>query len=164
MSIDKKHVYFLVLGIGIGMLSTSLLNIINPRVEQVNYTDDQIIKKAYELGMVSIKDVINENNKENSEKSENQIEISSEMENQNEVLNTSDNIENKDPEIISFIIDKGNTSEEIVNGLYEQGIIEDKDGLSKLITEKNVHHKFKYGKFDIVKGMDYESLIGILTN
>lgn len=167
MKIDKKNMYFLLLGIGAGMLLTSLLNIVNPRTEYVQYTDEQIKQKATELGMVSIKDVISENKELKEEissvKSQTE-EIPGEDDSINKALEADeDKQQHEETEVISFVIDKGENSEEIVDKLYDKGIIDDKEAFSDLIIEKGVQRRFIYGKYEIIKGIDYESLIGMLT-
>ena len=43
------------------MLTTTLLNLAYPDIKYTQYTDEQIKERAIELGMVSLKDIINEN-------------------------------------------------------------------------------------------------------
>lgn len=155
MAINKKNMYFLLLGIGIGMLVTSLLNMIYPEVKHTQYTDEQIKQRATELGMVSLKDVINENEKEK--------EMAAKEKNDDNAAATNENKQKQESETVSFIIRKGDTSEEIVEGLYEQKIITDKEKLMDVIIQKNAQRRFDYGKYDIQKGIDYEALVEILT-
>ena len=155
MSINRKNMYFILLGIGVGMLITSLLNMVYPDVKYIQYTDEQIKQRAVELGMVSIKDVLSENEKEK--------EAVSNENNSNNIDERNEDKQKQESEIVSFVIRKGDTSEAIVDRLYQQGIIEDKEELMDIIIQKSAQSKFIYGKYDIEKGTDCESLIGILT-
>ena len=155
MAINKKNMYFLLFGIGIGMLATSILNMIYPDVKHIQYTDEQIKHRATELGMVSLKDVISENGKEK--------EIITKENTDNNTVDSNEDKQKQESEVVSFIIKKGDTSEEIVERLFEQGIIKDKDKIMDIIIQKDAQRRFNYGKYDIKKGIEYEALIDILT-
>ncbi|MCB5560239.1 hypothetical protein [Anaerosalibacter bizertensis] len=55
---DKINIFYIILGIGIGIILTSLIFTLKPKIKYVDYSDDEIIKKAKELGMVSVKEKI----------------------------------------------------------------------------------------------------------
>ena len=60
----KNKIYYLLLGIGLGIIITSSMNIVFNKAEKIEYTDEQIIEKAKSLGMISIKENIENNDKE----------------------------------------------------------------------------------------------------
>lgn len=164
---DNKNLYklFLILGIGIGLLVSSLLNMAYPKIEYVSYSEEQIIEKARELGMVSLKEVlkINDEDKDEEEKNENnEINEINEEESNTDEFNTEE-LEEDNDNTVEFVINKGENSEEIINRLYEKGIITDKDTFSKEVIEKNLQKRFIYGVYELEYGMDHETLLKILT-
>jgi len=62
--LNKQNKLFLILGLGIGLLISSLLNIAYPKVKYESYSEEQIIEKAKELGMVSLKEAVSKNDDE----------------------------------------------------------------------------------------------------
>lgn len=57
----KINIVYILLGIGIGIILTSIFFYINPLVKYAEYTDEEIKEKAKDLGMVSIKEFIKDN-------------------------------------------------------------------------------------------------------
>lgn len=57
MKIKIKYFYIL-LGFGIGIIFTSTVFILNPYIEYKDYSNEEIVEKAKELGMVFIKENI----------------------------------------------------------------------------------------------------------
>ncbi|WP_352418447.1 hypothetical protein [Proteiniborus sp.] len=148
METNKMNKLFLILGIGIGLLVSSMLNIAYPKTKYISYTETQIIEKARELGMVSLKESIIEKEEKNLETS-------------NKTSNDSDFVEDK--RTIEFIINKGDNSEEIVDKLFKEGIIEDKEEFTKKVIDNDIQKKFKYGVYELETKMEYDFLIEVLT-
>lgn len=151
MKINKMNKLFLVLGVGIGLVISSLLNMAYPRIKYEPYTEAQIIEKAKELGMVSIKEAITKNDEETVETAITDLNIEE------------DTTTNEDEQIVGFVINKGDNSEQIAQKLFEAGIIKDREKFIDKIIEKNVQKKFQYGVYELKIDMDYESLIKLLT-
>ncbi|SDZ05981.1 YceG-like family protein [Proteiniborus ethanoligenes] len=169
MNRNKTNKLFLLLGIGIGFVIASLLNIAYPKIKYTSYTDEQVIEKARELGMVSLKEAISQSQdsvEKNNEDDEEKI-IDEKLETIiEEDLNDNDtNAEAvaEENETIKFVISKGQNSEEIINKLFEAGIINDKEVFTNLAIERNVQKKFNYGTFQLNKNMEYDLLIKALT-
>lgn len=154
MATNKMNKLFLVLGIGIGLLVSSLLNMAYPKIKYEDYSEEQIVEKAKELGMVSIKEAISMKERKSEETDVNE-EVADPI--------IEDNYpEEEDKHPIEFVINKGDNSEEIVDKLFEKGIIKDKEDFIKKIIEDNLQRKFKYGIYELEPEMDYESLIKVL--
>lgn len=66
----KNKIYYLLLGIGLGVIITSSVNIVFNKPKQIEYTDEQIKEKARDLGMISIKENIENMEKKDKEKPE----------------------------------------------------------------------------------------------
>ncbi|WIV11272.1 hypothetical protein [Proteiniborus sp. MB09-C3] len=150
MDTNKLNKLFLILGIGIGFLISSLLNIAYPKTEYISYTEAQIIEKARELGMISLKEAISKDDEKTPEYTSNDSEKDATP-------------AEEDKHVIEFVINKGDNSEQIVDKLFEEGIIKDKEGFIEKIKEKSLQRKFKYGVYELELEMDHESLIKTLT-
>ncbi|MFA5524008.1 MAG: hypothetical protein WDA24_06600 [Tissierellales bacterium] len=183
MKTNKMHKLFMILGIGIGVVITSLLNMAYPKIQYEDYTESQIIEKARELGMVSLKEVITKNDEEivetglpDSDMDANidldigtntgtNIDSDNEIDEEpttNEIDEDTTN-EKTDKQIVEFIINKGDNSELIIKRLFDSNIIKNKKEFSDKVIEKDVQRKFKYGVYELELDMDYETLIKALT-
>ncbi|SCL95623.1 hypothetical protein [Sporanaerobacter sp. PP17-6a] len=54
----KIYFFYILIGIGIGIIFSTFIFKLNPIVEDRQYSDDEIIEKAKELGMVFVKENI----------------------------------------------------------------------------------------------------------
>ena len=68
---NKTKFSYIILGLGIGILLTSMIYIFNPVVEYRDYSEEEIVELASELGMVFIKESIDTSDiKSSNEKQE----------------------------------------------------------------------------------------------
>ncbi len=170
---NKVHIYYLLLGVGIGLLFGSIVNFASPNVEYREYTEEEIRQKAQGLGMYELDEIFEMNDMLNQ-----QVEKTLEKENSNQEDNPStledenkaeekDEIEEKKAleteEYIEFRIKEGESSKIVINNLFEANIIEDKAKFTELVYEKQMSKKLKYGLFNIPKGADYDTVIEIIT-
>ncbi|WIF95511.1 endolytic transglycosylase MltG [Caminicella sporogenes] len=153
----KIFTYIGMFVIGIILTITGLMNIVRPVVKYVDYTDAQIKQKARELGMVELKEVI----EMNTEKINSNKQSSGNVENKDAYKSNSKN--NSFKEYVLFKIYKGESSQDIINRLYKEGIIDDKESFTKLVAKKKAGRYLVYGTYKLYKGMDYEEIIKILT-
>jgi len=136
----KDRLSFLLLGLGIGIILTNFVYYMVPNVEYRDLTDEEIVERAKELGMVFIKDAIEVNSSKDSVPTE------------------------AESEEIVFKIEKGETLEIISDNLYNAGLIDDKDRFINYAEEKGMARSFRTGTYYLTKGMDYETLLMTLTN
>lgn len=134
MFFRQKFPYIL-LGIGIGILLTNIIYNFHPNVQYREYSQEEIIEKAKELGMVFLKDVI-------------KVE--------------SDTEEKEDSKKVEFTVEKGDSLTEIANNLHEAGIIEDVNSFVKYVREKGLDKKIRVGSFMLSPDMDFDEIIEIL--
>lgn len=134
MFFRQKFPYIL-LGIGIGVLLTNIIYNFHPNVQYREYSQEEIIEKAKELGMVFIKDVI-------------KVE--------------SDTEEKEDSKKVEFAVKKGDSLMEIASNLHEAGIIEDVDSFVKYVRGKGLDKKIRVGSFMLSPDMDFDEIIDIL--
>lgn len=136
---------YLILGIGIGILVTSTLYSNFPNVKYVEFTDDIIIEKAKELGMVNLKESINLDNLSNNEKK------------------VKDETVTEKEEYIKFEIIKGETLEDVASNLFNLGIIDNKKEFIQLAEDKTLDKMFNYGVYELKFNLSYSTIIKILT-
>lgn len=134
MFFRQKFPYIL-LGIGIGVLLTNIIYNFHPNVQYREYSQEEIIEKAKELGMVFLKDVI-------------KVE--------------SDTEEKEDSKKVEFTVKKGDSLTEIASNLHGAGIIEDVNSFVKYVREKGLDKKIRVGSFMLSSDMDFDEIIEIL--
>jgi hypothetical protein len=182
----RKILYIILLVFGVVLTVASLINMMNPTIKYVEYTDEEIKQRARELGMVELKEVIEldkekkadektnteENTKQELEKTqEKDTKIVTETKLNEEVIEEDNGdgaqktLESgkQSEEYIEFKIHKGEKSEDIISRLFKLGIIDDKEKFTEVVVSKKAGRDFVFGTFKVKKGMDYERLIKILT-
>ena len=132
----KRDIYYfyILLGVGIGIIITSVFFILNPYVKYKEYSNEEIIEMASELGMVTVKESIGTNNEK-------------EM------------VEGK-----TFTIRPGQSLIEIANNLFENGIIEDKKEFVQFIMDNKMEKRLLPGDYILEKNLSYSTLMKILTS
>lgn len=155
---NRYKLLYLILGIGIGIVLTNTIYIFNPKTKYIDYTDQEIIEKAREMGMVKIKDNIDATKDEIStnESKEDKIEVSVKTE---EETNKSDGKEEK----IKFVINYGDTLMGIAKNLLVAGIIDDENEFVQLAKENKLNSKFRTGTYYIKPNTSYSDIMKMLT-
>lgn len=164
--IFKEKLLYILLGIGIGLVTSSSLFIINSTEQVKEYSDEEIIQKAKELGMVYIKDVVQvneKNNDKNDDKSDDKNDNNESVQVREDEGNSRlvENLSNT--EYIEFTIDKGESTESVSKRLFEKGIIDDSGKFNTYISKKGLEKKILYGNYKIKKGSTYDELIKLFT-
>ncbi|WP_427340499.1 endolytic transglycosylase MltG [Caloranaerobacter sp. DY30410] len=149
--LDKKLIPVLLFLAGVMFISAGIIMASKPNVKYIDYTDEEIKRRARELGMVDIKEIIEKNQSKNEENKD----VSKKTEEREKVK------EEKD--VVLFEIKKGESSESIIERLFKEGLIADKNEFAKAVFLKKAERRFKYGVFELKKGMDYETIIDVLT-
>lgn len=158
MSLNKTKLYYILLGIGIGTILSGALVISRPNVKYKQYTDEEIRELARNLGMISIKDSITIEDKKDNNKTDESNDTKEQDTESNE-----DSQEGKEVTKVTFRINKGDSSEVIINNLFKEGIIDNKGEFREIIMLNKAEKNISYGIFELEKGMDYEELIKILV-
>lgn len=157
------------LGLGVGILISSAMNIAFNKPKAVEYTDEQIKEKAKSLGMISIKENI-ENNSEKpvqekvQSKEEQEIENQKKKQIQEELEQTraatngngeasSDDEAEKKPETRkgykSITIENGDDGNNVIQKLRKEDLIDGSDDFKVLVTRYNLDTKFTMGTHEI---------------
>ncbi|NLJ98787.1 MAG: endolytic transglycosylase MltG [Tissierellia bacterium] len=135
--LNRCRLLFLTLGIGIGIILTNIIYLANPPVKHIEYSEEEIISKAKDLGMVFIKKSIDTNsNKEES----NEIEV----------------------EEVKLIVEPGDTLEKISRKLYELELIDNAKNFRQYAGAKGVEKHLRAGTYIISSDLDYETITMIL--
>jgi len=134
--------FYVLLGVGIGIIISSVFFFLNPNVQYKEYSNEEIIEKATELGMVTIKEALNTNNEENIRKEETQLETERE---------------------IKFTISSGQPLVEIANNLFESEIIEDKEEFIQFVKDNNMDKRLLPGDYVLKSNLSYATIMKILS-
>jgi hypothetical protein len=163
----------LVLGVGIGIVLTSIISLIyTAGIVNVKMSNQQIIDQAKKLGMIEDTQII----KNSSNLSENQIETSKETSSvkprvdnsapkETNELNSAASAEkpNTGDQVIKVSITPGEPSEAVADSLLKKGLISDKDAFLKELKDMGLTSKINVGEFEFKKGSEMKAMIKILT-
>ena len=175
-----KFKYYL-RGAGIGLIVASVILMIAFSKHNKRLTDDEIIARAKELGMV-MEDSNVDNTKDSSKDNQDNNEDSSNADNpddntgdnndgdndntgDNDNNNESgdDNNEEKDHTLVEFVIRNGEFSDVVSNHLYEKGLIDDPVKFNEWLMANRFDKQLETGTFMIPKNSTYEEIVKILT-
>ena len=167
---NKTKIYHLLLGIGLGIIITSSLNIVFNKTEKIEYTDEEIREKAKNLGMISIKENIENNDKEKKEQKEQDQKKNQQQEPAKDVAK----VEEPDVEVIQpteqvdpqtkegykmIAINMEDTASSIIHKLKINGVIENEKELKQLVVKHNLQTKFRTGTYEIKESSTYEEVL-----
>ena len=149
----KDKILYLILGIGIGIISANTLYSIYPKIEYVQLSDEAIIEKSRNLGMVSLKENIKvEKDIENNSKQEDKIVEIEEPEIETE------------PEIERQIkIEYGWTLKKVALELYEKEVIDNKEEFIDYVKGKKLSTSIRVGIHTFKNTPSYDEIIEIIT-
>jgi len=141
--VNRHRLLFLALGMGMGIVIANMIHIFNPPVEYVEYSEEEIVSRAKELGMVFIKESIDTDseNKESEEELYNNVTGNEDME---------------------FTVEAGDTLEEIAQKLYDLKLIDSAKNFSQYARARGVDKSLRAGSYKISHNLDYETIIAIL--
>lgn len=165
-----KFKYYL-RGAGVGLIVAAVILMIAFSKHNIKLTDDDIIKRAEELGMVMADDIDN-GSKEQDEN--NPEDDTPDNENLGEELpddetpddnNDDANDDNNEPDKeVSFQIRDGEFSDVISNHLFELGLIDDPVKFNDWLIQHRYDGELCTGTFMIPVNSSYEEIVAILMN
>jgi len=132
----RQKIPYILLGIGMGILLTNIIYNFHPNVEYKEYSEEEIIEKAKELGMVFLKDTIKVNDTTAESKG--------------------------DSKKVKFEVKEGDSLKEVATNLFNAGIIEDVNSFIKYVKVKGFDKKIRTGSHILTSDMDYDEIIDIL--
>lgn len=167
------HIKSLILGIGIGVVLTSIVSLIyTAGIANVKMSNQEIIDQAKKLGMVEDTQLI----KNSSNASEPQIETSKQASNikpsedkvttqQATKLDTAVSNENSNTgdQVIMISVNPGEASEVVADRLLKEGLISEKAAFLKELGDMGLTSEINVGEFKIKKGTEMKAIIKIIT-
>lgn len=137
----KRDIYnfYILFGVGIGIIVTSIFFILNPHVKYKEYSNEEIIEKATELGMVTVKESLDKNK-------ENDIEF--------EEMTVGKKV----------TISSGQSLIEIANNLLENGIIEDKQEFVQFVLDNKMEKRLLPGDYILQSNLSYNTIMKTITS
>lgn len=148
---NNNKITYILLGLGIGIIITNILYYINPRIEYEQISDEDIINRAEDLGMRTIKESIIINEKAKEIKDENIDEQIEKKENK------------KESKSMVFEIVKGDDLYTISEKLHKFGLIDNQKKFEDRVYERELSKKMHYGTYEIDYNSDYDLIIDILV-
>ncbi|WP_026894037.1 hypothetical protein [Clostridiisalibacter paucivorans] len=143
---NKNRLIYMLLGMGIGIVLTSIVAILNPVIKYRDYSQQDLEMLAREYMIEEMRE----------NRDEERVSVKTKVDRQDS--NTNEEITE-----IEFEIDKGENSKEVIEKLYEKGIIENVDDFTDRVVERNLQKRFQYGIYEVTIPIDYDSLLDRIT-
>lgn len=160
-----KFKYYL-RGLGVGIIFTTLVMSISCVIHNNNLSDEEIIEKAIELGMVMPESQSESESEAQSEsESQSEPEVTTESQQPSETEAESETNQTVHVETVQYIlhINSGDSSWAIAKELYKNGMIDSQTAFSKYMSENGYAKRLRAGTYTITKGMTYEEIAEMIT-
>lgn len=186
----RIRIMYLVLGLGMGIVISSVIYSFYPVTKAIELTDDEIIKRARELGMITLKesldveenkddnvpknydDNINQNNDVHEINNDYDQQTEQEMEDNTRVLGydgeetsikSNGKYDEDDKMIVKFVVKWKETLTDVANNLYKLGLIDDVESFKSYAVKKGYSKILRVGEYEIEPNSSYEDILKILT-
>jgi hypothetical protein len=173
---NSFHIKSIILGIGIGIVMTSIISIIYfAGVVPEKLSKEEIIQLAEKYGMVKSESIIKDNAEGQGIQTENaQKENLSSSTNKQEVSTKPSTAETKPAETkpaetkpsvgtVLVIVNQGDSSEKVGEKLVYAGLIKDKRLFTDEIGKRGLSGSIEVGEYKINNGEDIDTIIKALT-
>lgn len=168
-----KRKYYL-RGIGVGILFATIILFVAYRVSGAGtLSDEEIIKRAEELGMVQEESVLDnlqkpaeevKNTENPSTKDTHASEASSTETTTTEASTTEATTEATRPaRTVSFTVVSGMNSWNVATILQDQGIIADASDFDTYLEQNGYSSRIVTGEYTVTEGMDYDAIAKMIT-
>jgi len=168
-----KFKYYL-RGAGVGVLITTIIFACtsfynktyaeSTSAEEAEISDEEIISRAVELGMVMQDEADNQDITKSTEEAENpegtdeSTEEAGDDTAENDADETGDVVKN----YIAFSVRGGESSNSVADHLYDAGLIDNADSFNKYMNKLGVDGLIQAGSFYLAEGSSYEDIISVL--
>ena len=164
-------------GLGIGIIVTTIILVSCFSMQKPKMTDEQIIEKAAQLGMIMpeqnsavIAETETTEPEETEQKNEQQIaaeKLQQETETQMEVpkepeTENAENAEQTQQEPFTLVVNRGDVCRTMCENLAANGVIDDSEGLRKYLSEVGYASFISAGTYQIPYHASYEEITNIL--
>lgn len=141
-------------GAGVGVIVTTLIFTIAIAFDKPTMSQEDIIKEAEKLGMVSSDEKQDEDQPEKTNTKD-------ESTNQNDTSKDDENGDAK--EVVSFAIARGDSSAVVAARLQEMGLVDNAEAFDKFLSEQNFDNLLLPGEYSIPKDSSFLDIAKILT-
>lgn len=164
-------------GIGLGIIAATLILSITYGVTKDRVSDQEIIRRAEELGMVKQSDSIFVTEKPQTEEKESDnaqnpsdaaVQQSSSIQNraetdaQTEITGQNINVEVPTmvpvQETVVFTVESGQNGIQVSQKLAEMDLVDDAKAFNEYLRQKQIQTKLQVGAYELKKGMTYEEI------
>lgn len=164
-----KLKYFL-RGVGVGIIFSSIVFLVAYQGAAADkMTEEEIIKEAEKLGMVTEEDPLGDllTTQSDKKKTENENTTSEEEEGTSEEDSTDESqaeqtteitTENETAKEVTITIKKGTTSYTVCQNLQKMGLIEDADEFDKYLIKNGYAKRIRVGEHTLKIGMEYQDI------
>lgn len=154
---QKFHSKSLLLGVGIGIVVTSVISLVyTAGVDPTkDLTKEQVMKLAEKHNIVQKTPIIVQSSDPAKASPTPLPEIKKDS-----VVNQPKQTES--PQEGKIVINEGDTSDIVIEKLYNAGIINDKASFDKELKIMNLEHKINIGEFKIKKGADHKEILNLI--
>lgn len=166
----RVHEKSIILGIGIGMILTSIAGLVYSGSESSGQTEklsrEEIIRLAKSYGLVEPVHLIEDDTTAAGTTGDTAADNTSRTgtgANTNTDTNTDTNTQTLERNI-SVIIDQGSDTKKVIDLLFETGVISDKDEFETVMQTYNASGKINAGKYAFKKDDDYEYVVKTICN
>lgn len=167
------HIKSILLGIGIGVVLTSVISMIYLAGRNPNeyISQDYIRAEAKKLGMIEGTEVINDSpktvsdNKQEQEKTEEVKKQEPAKPVQDKEVNAATPVKKQEekPVQIKITVNPGDSSEKVADRLLAAGLIKDKAVFVKELSRLGLASEINIGEFKITEGTQIRGIIKVLT-
>lgn len=162
------HIKSIILGIGIGIVMTSIISIIYlAGAEPQKLNKEEIMRLAEEYGMVKKESIIQKSQtsqdfqiKNPTDENQDSKAVEQKVETQQEVPSVPVVTE---PQISSITVLKGDTSEMVAEKLLKAGLINDVKAFCDRIDERGLSGSIDIGEYHFTKDSGMDKIIDVLT-
>ena len=149
---NKHKILYLLLGIGVGIIIANILHSAYPKIQYVELNESQIVERAKELGMVSLKESI----KTEKETVEDTKDIEEDIGKIEELEEVEETIEVEEMELV---VQSGSSLTRVARQLYDLGLIESQEEFIIFVKDRKQDKKIITGKYKIRSDASYEDII-----
>ncbi len=172
-----KFRYFL-RGVGVGIVFAAIIFCVAYRQNgNIKLTDQQIMERAKELGMVepstSIKDLLDDRstaeetaagNTEKNTVSEETEELTTTESTEATTEATTEISTEQEKETIEITIARGSASDTVCQQLKDAGMIEDSSEFDKYLIDNGYASRIRVGTHTLTKGMDFHAIAEAISD
>lgn len=155
-----KFKYYL-RGLSIGILVTVIIIAVSSALHKDELSDDEIIARAKELGMVMAEDVEAKIPADDSKEPDSMPSADGGRQDIQEE-NTQDVPGNTQITQIEFTVEVGESSNQVAQKLAEQGLVDNAETFNQYMVDNGYDERVQAGNVTIPQGADYETIARLL--